>query len=157
MDVLNHRTKSASSTASNIATNSPAQQFAYAAATAANAGDFALAQSNAARVTELEPSFAEAWVAYGMASVRLGQVEQAKVAYERGLALHQARHRNDPEDANQVLQQIFVLSLLGRSDEAQALLKQAQTEYPYDEQLALLSKSFAETEKSRAVWTIKAK
>ncbi len=148
--ILNNRGK-----VSTLSTNSSAQRSADQSALAFNAGDFALARTNAARATELDSYFAEAWVALGMASVRLGDMDQAKAAYEHALAVHQARHRSDPADSNQVFQQIYVLSLLGRSDEAQALLTQALTEYPDDKQIARLHESFASTEKLWRTWGIK--
>jgi len=118
---------------------SPSQQLASESAAAYNAKEFAKAQTLAAQATSTDPQFAEAWVAYGMASVRLGQTDLARQAYERALALHQARHRQNPSDANQVVQQIFLLILLGKPAEAETLLKQARAAYPNDQTIAKLA------------------
>ena len=121
------------------------QQLASESAAALNAKDYTKAQTLARQATRIDPKFAEAWVGYGMASVRLGQTNQARTAYERALSLHQARHHQNPSDANQVVQQIFLLTLLGRSDKAERLLKQARIDYPTDQTITKLSKDFATT------------
>jgi Flp pilus assembly protein TadD len=121
------------------------RRFANESAAAFNAKDYAKAQTLAAEATNLDPQFAEAWVGYGMASVRLGQTNQARQAYEQALALHQARHRQNPSNADQVVQQIFLLTLLGRPTEAEALLKQARIDYPHDQTISQLADNFAAT------------
>jgi Flp pilus assembly protein TadD len=113
------------------------QQLANESATAMNAKDYAKAHTMAKEATRIDPQFAEAWVSYGMASVSLGQTNQARHAYERALSLYQARHIQNPSDANPVFQQVFVLTLLGRPTEAQTLLKQAHADYPNDQQITL--------------------
>jgi len=123
------------------------QQLASKSAAAFNAKDYAKAQTLAAEATSIDPQFAEAWVGYGMASVRLGQIGHAREAYERALSLHQARHRQNPSDANQVFQQVFLLTLLGRSAEAGTLLKQAHIDYPSDQQITKLAENFTTTKK----------
>jgi Flp pilus assembly protein TadD len=119
------------------------QQLAADGAAALNADDFERAQSLLGEATRLNPQFAEAWVGYGMASVRLGQLEEARTAYERALVLHQAQHQKNPTDANPVLQQIFLLVLLGQPAEAEILLQRARREHPNDPQLARLDAAFA--------------
>ena len=139
-------------------TPSRKQQLASECATAMNAKDYAKAQTLAAEAARLDPQFAEAWVEYGMASVRLGQAGRAREAYERALALHQARHRKNPSDASQVLQLIFVLTLLGRTAEAETLLEQARTDYPNDWQIArLTAEGFASMKQGYESVTVEAK
>ncbi len=124
---------------------------------ALHAKDYAKARTLAEQATRLAPQFAEAWVGYGMASVCLGEMDQARAAYERALSLHQARHRQNPTDANQVVQQVFLLTLLGRSDEAETLLKQASNDYPEDDQIAKLAKSFKASQQGWQDWKVEAK
>ena len=137
--------------------SSRSNQLASESAAAYNAKDFAKAQALAAEATSTDPQFAEAWVAYGMASVRLGQTDQARQAYERALALHQARHRQNPSDANQVVQQIIMLTLLGRPTEAETLLKQARIVYPNDQTIAKLAGDFAATRQGWGSIAVEAK
>lgn len=137
--------------------SSRSQQLASESAAAFNAKDFAKAQALAAEATGTDPQFAEAWVAYGMASVRLGQTDLARQAYERALALHQARHRQNPSDANQAVQQIILLTLLGRPAEAETLLKQARAVYPNDQTIAKLAGDFAATRQGLGSLAVEAK
>ena len=111
----------------------------------------------ARQATSIDPQFAEAWVGYGMASVRLGQTDQARQAYERALSLHQARHLRNPSDANQVFQQIFVLTLLGRQADAETLLKQAHTDYPSDQQITKLAGDFTTMRQGLQSWMVEVK
>ncbi len=133
------------------------QQLASESAAALNTKDYAKAQTLAEQATSVDPQFAEAWVGYGMASVRLGQTDRAREAYEQALSLHQARHQQNPSDANQVVQQIFLLTLLGRPAEAETLLKQAQADYPSDQQIANLAKNFTTTKQGWQSWMVEAK
>jgi len=133
------------------------QQLASESAAALNAKDYAKAQTLAPQATSIDPKFAEAWVGYGMASVRLGQADQARAAYEQALSLHQARHRKNPSDATQVVQQVFLLTLLGRSADAEALLKQAHTDYPTDQTITWLAGDFTKTKQGWQSWVVEAK
>jgi len=71
--------------------------------------------------------------------------------------LYQARPLKIPMIFTQIVQQIYVLSLLGRAEEAGALLKKAQADYPDDRELILLSDHFADMEKDWMVWSVKPK
>ena len=133
------------------------QQLASDGATAFNAKDYTKAQTLARQATSIDPKFAEAWVSYGMASVRLGETDQARAAYEQALSLHQARHLQNPSDTNQVIQQIFLLTLLGRQAEAETLLKQAQTDYSSDQQIKELAGDFTAMKQGWQSWTLEAK
>ena len=124
---------------------------------ALNARDYSTSQRLAAEATRLDPKFAEAWVAYGMSSIKLGQTNEAREAYERALSLYQARLRQNPSDSNQALQQIFLLALLGRFDEAEAVLKRAHIEYPSDNQISTLAGNFAAAKKDWESWSVPAK
>lgn len=126
-------------------------------AAALNAQDYSKAQRLAAEATRLAPEFAEAWVGYGMASVKLRQTDRAREAYERALSLHQARLRQSPSDSNQVFQQIFLLALLGRSDEAESLLKRAHSDYPNDQQISTLAGDFAAAKRDWESWSVETK
>ncbi|HUT28816.1 MAG TPA: M56 family metallopeptidase [Sedimentisphaerales bacterium] len=116
-------------------TDTKGQDIASRAAEAMNAGDFERAQALSAEAVELDPDFAEAWTGMGMACVRAGDYKGAKESYERALSFHQERYRKDPSNANHVQQQIFLLVLLGRDEEAKSLLSRARLQHPEDEQL----------------------
>jgi Flp pilus assembly protein TadD len=124
---------------------------------ALNTQDYTKAQKLAAEATRLDPEFAEAWVGYGMASVKLGQTDRARKAYERALSLHQARLHQNPSDSDQVFQQIFLLALLGRSDEAESLLRRAHSDYPSDRQISTLAGDFPAAKRGWESWSVKTK
>jgi tetratricopeptide (TPR) repeat protein len=145
------------SPATHDATSSTPQKLASESATALNAKDYAKAQTLARQATSIDPQFAEAWVGYGMASVRLGQTDHARDAYERALSLHQARHLQNPSDANQVVQQIFLLTLLGRPTEAETLLKQAHIDYSSDQTITKLAEDFTATKQGWQSWMVEVK
>ncbi|MHC4645052.1 MAG: M56 family metallopeptidase, partial [Planctomycetota bacterium] len=111
------------------------QELASRAAEAMNGGDFERAQSLFVEAVKLKPDFAEAWTGVGMACVKAGDYKGAKESYESALSLHQERYRNEPSNANHVLQQIHLLTLLARDAEAKRLLLQARRRHPQDEQL----------------------
>ncbi|HUA39397.1 MAG TPA: tetratricopeptide repeat protein [Candidatus Sulfopaludibacter sp.] len=133
------------------------QQLANESSAALNAKDYVKAQMLAKRATSVDPKFAEAWVGYGMASARLGQTDRARAAYEQALSLHQARHLQDPSDGDQVVQQIFLLTLLGRQAEAETLLKQAHTDYPSDQAITKMVENFTTMKQGWQSWVLKAK
>jgi Flp pilus assembly protein TadD len=128
----------------------PFQRLPADIASAMNASDFGKAQSLSAEATRLDPQFAEAWVADGMASARLGQSDRARQVYERALSLYQGQSRENPSNANSVFQQIFLLTLLDQSAEAETLLEQARKNYPDDDQLAMLARHFPDV---KSGWT----
>ena len=145
-----------SSIPSAVADSKP-RQLAIDSAAAFNSKDYTNAQALAAEATKIDPQFAEAWVGYGMASVRLGQTDQAREAYERALSLHQAHHLQNPSDANQVVQQIFLLTLLGRPTESETLLKQAHTDYPSDQTITKLAEDFTTIKQGWRSWMVEVK
>jgi len=143
--------------ATHDANDTRSQKLAGDSAAAFNAKDYAKAQSLAEQATSVKPQFAEAWVEYGMASAQLGQTNRDREGYEHALALFQARRGQNPSDANQFIQQIFVLSLLGRNAEAAILLKQTRTEYPNDRSIAGLARNFDELKQDWGKMTVNAK
>jgi tetratricopeptide (TPR) repeat protein len=134
---------------------SPFQQLPADIASAMNASDFGKAQSLSAEATRLNPQFAEAWVADGMVSARLGQFDRARQAYERALSLYQGKSRENPSNADSVFQQIFLLTLLGRSAEAETLLEQARKSHPDDNPLAMLAQNFSDVKSGLTNWMVK--
>jgi Flp pilus assembly protein TadD len=90
--------------------------------------DNANAASLLRQATELKPDFAEAWVGLGMAEVQLSQIEKARSAYVQALTLHSERYKRT-QAPNELQQQAFVLLLLGRADDAEALLAQGKQKH----------------------------
>jgi tetratricopeptide (TPR) repeat protein len=74
----------------------------------------------------------EYWLNLGTVRRRLGNRDGAKAAYEQMLDLVRDIYRHDSKDPGPLLQQIYVLALLGRMDEARAVLERAQKDHPDD-------------------------
>jgi len=92
--------------------------------------DFARAEPLLTQAVELcpdEPNFA---VALGSARVRLNDKSGAKQAYETALKAFEAAQAKDAKDPELLLQQAYVLALLGRADDARALLEKTAKKYP---------------------------
>ena len=105
-----------------------AQELCSQASFAMQQNDNANAASLLRQATELKPDFAEAWVGLGMAEVQLSQIEKARSAYGRALALHSERYKRT-QSPNELQQQAFVLLLLGRSDDAESLLAKGKQKH----------------------------
>jgi tetratricopeptide (TPR) repeat protein len=92
--------------------------------------DHAQAEGLLARAVELDPDQAIYWLELGAARRRQGNKDGAKEAYKRSLELHQAAYKRDPKDPVELLQQIEMLVLLKRGDEARTVLEKALREHP---------------------------
>lgn len=110
------------------------QQFAL------SVHDYARAEDLMTRATELCPDTGKYWIDLGGARVRRGNKSGAKPAYESGLAAYQAAARAaNPPDAQLWLQQVYVLGLLGRVDEARAALADTQKRFPDNRNVRLFA------------------
>lgn len=118
----------------------PPQQLISQAAQAMVDNQYQKARSLFDEVVRLDPDFAEAWVGQGQASALLGDIPAARKPYERAVLLHAQRYRKTPGDSGQLVQQVYVLFLLGRDTEGRDLLTQGLKAHPADEQLNAFSK-----------------
>jgi tetratricopeptide (TPR) repeat protein len=85
---------------------------------ALEAGDHARAIAELSKAIQLDPQFAEAWMARGYAHAALGRFERAVADYDQALRL-------DPEDAETWCNRGLARSKLGQRDEAVADLGEA--------------------------------
>lgn len=100
--------------------------------------DLARAEGLLAKAAELCPDTGKYWVDLGSVRVRLGKKEAARTAYEGALKAYEADAAKTKEEtkdrvggeAGPALQQIYVLALLGRVDEARAVLAKAYKQFP---------------------------
>lgn len=92
--------------------------------------DYARAEPLLAKAAALAPDTGKYWIDLGSARVRLGNKAGAKTAYQSGLEAYQAAAKVTPTDPTPVMQQMYALALLGRSDEARAVLEKAVKDYP---------------------------
>lgn len=109
------------------------------AATLASEADFALTLRDWARAepllekaTKLCPDTGVYWLNLGVARKRLGNNSGAKSAYEKALDAYRDHAALEPTRPEPVLQEIYVLALLGRADDARKAQDKAQKKLPDD-------------------------
>lgn len=92
--------------------------------------DYARAEGELAKAAALCPDDGDYWVSLGSVRVRLGRRDDAKAAYKKALAAYEDDAEKDKKDIQPVLQQISVLALLGRADDARALQAKLADRFP---------------------------
>ncbi len=94
--------------------------------------DYARAEGLLAKATVLEFDNGNYWVSLGSMRVRLGQRPAAKKAYESALHAFEEAYKLKPAVAQPYLQQVYALALLGRADDARALLVKIEKKHGDD-------------------------
>eukprot|EP01035_Chromulina_nebulosa_P062448 gene62448-85403_t len=102
--------------------------------------DLARAEGLLTKAAELVPDAGKVWVDLGSVRVRLGKKDTARTAYQAALKAYEdeaaapADTKGGPlpagAEAGPWLQQVYVLALLGRVDDARAVLAKAQKKLP---------------------------
>ena len=93
--------------------------------------DVARAETTLARAVALCPDIGDTWLELGRCRMKLGNRSGAKEAYLSALAAYKDDAARDPAiRAPSLIRQIYVLALLGRVDEARAVLAKARKELP---------------------------
>ncbi len=106
--------------------------FASEAGFAITVRDYARAESLLSQAVAVCPDTAEYWLNLGSVRRRLGNRSGAKSAYESALDELERRYKHDGKDSTPLLQGVYVLALLGRMDDAKAMLAKAQKKHPDD-------------------------
>jgi len=78
------------------------------------------------------PDTPEYWLKLGSVRRRLDNRAGAKAAYEELLDLAKANYQRDAKNPQPLLQQVYALALLGRMDDARAVLEKAKKNHPDD-------------------------
>ena len=98
--------------------------------------DSARAEGLLAKATALCPDTGDYWFELGQLRARSGNRPAAKSAYKSALAAYESEAAANPRAyATAVLRQVYVLALLGRTDDARAVLAKAQKARPDDRDL----------------------
>ena len=95
--------------------------------------DYARAETLLTKATALEFDNGNYWISLGSMRVRLGQRATAKKAYESALHAFEAAYKLKPAVAQPYLQQVYALALLGRADDARALLVKIEKKHGDDQ------------------------
>lgn len=94
--------------------------------------DFPRTESLLDKIVTLCPDNGEYWANLGAVRMRLGHREKAKSAYQSALAAYQEAAKLEPKNTEVILQQVYILALLGRVDEARKVVEQTQKKFPAD-------------------------
>jgi tetratricopeptide (TPR) repeat protein len=93
--------------------------------------DFARAEGLYQQATGLCPDVPQYWENLGVTRRRLNDLNGARAAYRQALAVHEDRYRQARNPAD-LLQQAWLLALLGRDDDAATLMRKTISLYPDD-------------------------
>jgi Flp pilus assembly protein TadD len=103
--------------------------------------DWTRAENMYGKAAELCPDEANIWMNLGIVRMRLHNPDGARAAYKSALSAYKGDLKKDPSNSVTILRTAYVLAILGRGDEARALVEKAATKYPDDRRLG----SFIET------------
>jgi Flp pilus assembly protein TadD len=92
--------------------------------------DYARAENSLDQATKACPDEPEYWMGLGIARRRLENRKGAKAAFQEALKASEAQYKRDPKNPQPVLQQVYLLALLGRVDEARTRLEKAKAKHP---------------------------
>jgi len=102
--------------------------------------DWPRAEDLFAKAAALVPDDGDTWMNLGVARMRRHDPSGAKSAYKSALAAFKAAYKRKPDDPTPVFNEVTVLVLLGRVDDARDLVSEAAAKHPDDRRL----KSFIE-------------
>jgi Flp pilus assembly protein TadD len=98
--------------------------------------DFARAEGLYRQAAELCPDVPEFWENLGVTRRRLNDRDGARTAYRQALAAHEERYERG-KNTDDLLQQAWLLALLGRDREALQRMQKALAAHPDDPRLRL--------------------
>ena len=97
--------------------------------------DWARAEGMYAKAAKLCPDEADVWMNLGIARMHLNNPGDARTAYKAALSAYKDNLKKSPGQAVIVIRIAYVLTLLGRADEARAVIADALQKAPGDGQL----------------------
>ena len=100
--------------------------------------NYAAAEKALARATTLNPNNADYWFDLAVARVRTKDNAGAKTAFKNALSACKDAFAKDPQNPAWLTKQIRPLIMLGRVDEARALLDKAVKQFPDNAQVRQL-------------------
>ena len=109
-----------------------AANLASEAQFAATLRDYPRAEGLYAQAAALCPDTGAYWLSLGSMRVRQSHRDDARDAYQRALAAFRETAQKTKADSEPALQQLYVLALLGRVDEARSLQAKLPDQYPGD-------------------------
>lgn len=107
-----------------------AAHLASEAQFAMNLRDWARAESLLTNVVEIVPDTGPYWVSLGAMRMKLGNRDGARAAYRGALDAFEAEADEDKTDPEPWLQRVYVLALLGETDDGRSLLEKTAKQFP---------------------------
>jgi tetratricopeptide (TPR) repeat protein len=104
------------------------------AAFAVQIRDFARAATSLTEALKLRDDVPEWWASLGSVNRRLNKTNEARSAYRKALAIHEARY-SKTRDPDEIMARIYLLIVLDREKDARELLATGRKTHPNDEQL----------------------
>src|SRR6187200_836444 len=102
---------------------------------AINLRDYARAEPLFEKAAKLCPDDGEYWLGLGVTRRRLGNTSGAKAAYEEARSAYRDAFKRNANDGEALLQEVYVLALLGRVDEANSTVEKARGKHPENSRL----------------------
>lgn len=97
--------------------------------------DYPRAEGLLAKATELCPDTGPYWTTLGTTRMKLKQRDAARKAYQQALEVYGEAAAEAKTDPQPRLEQVTILLLLGRADDAKALLDKLPKEFPDNRQV----------------------
>lgn len=97
--------------------------------------DFARAEGLFREASGLCPDNGAYWLQLGTTSKRLNKTTEAKKSYEQAAKAYAAAYKANDQDPGPVLRQVYAYALLGRADDARALLRKVRKAHPKHEEI----------------------
>jgi Flp pilus assembly protein TadD len=97
--------------------------------------DWPRAEGLYAKAAALCPDMAENWVRLGVVRVRMHNSDGARDAYKSALSAFKDDFKRDPTNSGAVIRGATVLVILGRPDDARAMVAKAYSDHPDDHRL----------------------
>ena len=111
--------------------------FASEAAFAANLRDFARAEGLLAQAVVVCPDTTEYWISLGTVRRKLDNRAGSRDAFKEALKAARATQRRAPTNSQAVIQEAYLLALLGQDDDARSTLEKARRDRPDDRTIRL--------------------
>ena len=103
--------------------------------------DWRRAEGLYAKATALCPDQGDTWMNLGIVRMRLHDSSGARKAYKAALAAYESDSKREPANSSTAIRRAYVLVLLGRADEAKALVARERSAYPDDRRLRSFDES----------------
>jgi Flp pilus assembly protein TadD len=88
-----------------------------------------------AAAAKLAPDTGNIWVNLAVVRMRLHRSADARDAYKSALKAYRQAFKHDPSDTTPVLREAYVLTILGKGDEARSLITDTRAKFPNDRSL----------------------